>query len=166
MQYGRAFIDGHKIANLESNQSVILGVLTYLFMRYAQMPLLRWIPEYSVYVPELDSHHQKLFDILNSAYENVMNALEVECALPIIDELSMLTKCHISAEEQYMRERGYQDIDIHIETHRELTHKIEILRKNYQGNNLEATKELIIILGNWLLHHVINEDWKYYETCL
>ena len=127
------------------------------------MPLLRWIQEYSVNEAELDSHHQKMFDILNRAYENIMNSLEVDCALPIIEELSTLTKHHISAEEQHMREKGYQEIDTHIATHREFTHKIETLRANYHGNNLEATKELIIMLGNWLLHHVINEDWKYSE---
>jgi len=129
-------------------------------------PLLRWIQEYSVNEAELDSHHQQMFDILNRAFENVMNSLEVDYALPIIDELSTLTRYHISEEEQYMRERGYKDIDTHIATHREFTHKIETLRRNYQGNNLEATKELIIVLGNWLLHHVINEDWKYSELSI
>jgi len=126
-------------------------------------PLLSWKQGYSVNEAELDSHHQKMFEILNRAYENVMNSLEVDHALPIIEELSTLTRCHISAEEQYMREKGYQEIDSHIVTHREFTHKIDTLRTNFRGNNLEATKELIIMLGNWLLHHVINEDWKYSE---
>jgi len=127
------------------------------------MPLLKWSQEYSVNQVELDSHHQKMFDILNRAYENMMNSLEVEYALPMIEELSTLARHHISAEEQYMRARGYQGIDGHIETHREFTHNIETLRTNYSGNNLEATRELIVILGNWLLHHVINEDCKYSE---
>jgi hemerythrin-like metal-binding protein len=105
-----------------------------------------------------------MFDILNRAYENMMNSLEVEYALPIIEELSTLTRYHIAAEEQYMRARDYQGIDRHIETHREFTQEIDTLRRNYNGNNLEATRELIVMLGNWLLHHVINEDWKYSET--
>lgn len=125
------------------------------------MPLLRWVQEYSVNESELDCHHQKMFDILNKAYENVMNSPEVDCALTIIEELSTLTSYHIAAEEQYMRERAYQEIDAHIVTHREFIHKIETLRNNYQGNNLEAIRELIVVLGNWLLHHVINEDCKY-----
>jgi len=124
-------------------------------------PLLRWVQEYSVNEAELDSHHQKMFDIFNRAYEHVMNSLEVDYALPIIEELSAITKSHISAEEQYMRENGYQEINAHIVTHREFMYKIETLQRNYNGNNLEATRDLIIILGNWLLHHVINEDWKY-----
>jgi len=127
------------------------------------MPLLRWIQEYSVNEDELDNHHRKMFDILNRAYENVMNSLEVDCALPIIEELSAIAKYHISAEEQPKKKKGNREIKTNIPTHREFTHKIETLRANYHGNNLEATKELIIMLGNWLLHHVINEDWKYSE---
>jgi hemerythrin-like metal-binding protein len=125
------------------------------------MPLLKWVQEYSVNESELDSHHQKMFDILNRAYENVMNSLEVDYALPIIEELSTLTKYHIAAEELYMRERCCQEMATHVATHREFINNIETLRTNYNGNNLEATKQLIVMLGNWLLHHVINEDWKY-----
>lgn len=127
------------------------------------MPLLKWIQEYSVNHAELDDHHRQMFDILNRAYENMMNSLEVAYALPIIEELATLAKYHIAAEEQYMRERNYQEIDRHIDKHKEFTHEIETLRMNYNGNNLEATRGLIVMLGNWLLHHVINEDWKYSE---
>jgi hemerythrin len=126
-------------------------------------PLLRWVQEYSVNEAELDSHHQKMFGIFNRAYEHVMNSLEVDYALPIIEELLTVTRSHISAEEQYMRVNGYHGINSHIVTHREFIYKIETLQRNYQGNNLEATKDLIIMLGNWLLHHVIDEDWKYSE---
>jgi len=55
------------------------------------MPLLSWDPGYSVKEEVLDTHHQELFDLLNTVYENVMNSLEVECVLPIIDKLSEYT---------------------------------------------------------------------------
>ena len=127
------------------------------------MPLLSWKPEYSVHEAELDSHHQKLFHLLNSAYENVMNSLEVDCVIPIIDELTQYIKYQLSAEEQYLREKEYNGIDAHIEKHREFTHTIESLKSKYHGNNLEVTQELIIVLGNWLLKHVITEHRKYSE---
>jgi hemerythrin len=126
-------------------------------------PLLRWIPGYSVNNEELDSHHQKMFRILNAVYDNVMNTQELDCVLPIIDELSKLTSSHISAEEQIMRDMGYQEIEAHIATHRDFMRKIDALRTSYQGNNLQVTQELITMLGNWLLRHIINEDWKYSE---
>ncbi|HXE95985.1 MAG TPA: hemerythrin family protein [Dongiaceae bacterium] len=127
------------------------------------MSLFSWKPEYSVHDASLDSHHQKLFAILNSVYENVMNSCELDCILPMIDELSAYTKYHFTAEEQYMREKGIPGIDVHMEEHREFTHKIETLRTSYHNNDLEVSRDLIIVLGEWLLKHVIKEDRKYAE---
>ena len=107
-------------------------------------PLLSWKPEYSVNEAELDSNNMKLLDILNNLYENVMNSLEVDCVLPIIDELSQHTTSHFTAEEQHMREKEFHDIDAHITKHREFTNTIESLKAQNNGNNLEVAKELII----------------------
>lgn len=125
------------------------------------MSLFTWKPEYSVHDAELDRHHQKLFAILNSVYENVMNSLEVDSIIPKIDELSLYTTYHFSAEEQHMLEIGFPELDEHIAKHREFTHSIEALRASYHNNDLEVSRDLIIVLGEWLLHHVIKEDHKY-----
>lgn len=127
------------------------------------MPLLRWLPEYSVNEAELDNDHKKLFDIFNTVYENVMSSQEVDCVLPFIEELSNYTRYHLSAEERHMREMGFQEIDAHISEHREFTHNIEALKTHFHGNNLEVARELIILLGEWLLRHVLTEDRKYSE---
>jgi hemerythrin len=127
------------------------------------MPLLIWKQGYSVNEAILDSHHQKLFSLLNTAYENVMNSLEVDSVLPIIEELSEYTRYHFAEEEQYLREKGFQEADDHIAQHGEFTRSIESLKAHYHGNNLEAAQELIVILGEWLLRHVIKEDRKYAE---
>lgn len=125
------------------------------------MPLLLWKPEYSVNDVELDSHHQQLFSLLNTVYENVMNSLEVDSVLPLIDRLTEYTSSHFTAEEQHMRDKGAPEIDGHISMHRDFAQKIEIMKSHYHGNNLEITKELLIVLGDWLLHHVLKEDRKY-----
>jgi hemerythrin-like metal-binding protein len=130
-------------------------------MRYVHMSLLSWKPEYSVNEAELDKHHIKLFEILNTVYENVMNSTEVDCVLPNLNELSECTTSHFTAEEQHMREKEFHEIDAHITKHREFTHTIETLKTHCNGNNLEVAKELIILLGDWLLSHVLTEDKKY-----
>jgi hemerythrin-like metal-binding protein len=127
------------------------------------MPLLSWKPGYSVNEVVLDSHHQELFCILNTVYENVMNSLEVDCVLPIIDKLSEYTRYHFSTEEQFMREKEFRELDDHIAKHREFTHTIEKLRTRYHDNDLEVTRELIIVLGDWLLRHVLKDDMRYSE---
>lgn len=127
------------------------------------MSLFVWKPEYSVNEAVLDSHHQKLFSVLNSVYENVMNAPVVDRVLPKIDELSAYKRYHFATEELYMKEMGFPDIDGHVAKHREFTHKIEALRAEYRNNDLDVTRELIIVLGEWLLGHVLKEDRKYSE---
>lgn len=127
------------------------------------MSLIIWKPEYSVHEPTLDSHHQKLFGILNTLYESVMNSSDVDCVPSLFDELSEYTMYHFSAEEQYMEEKGFRGIDDHISKHREFSQKIEKLKTQYRSHDLEVTRELIIVLGEWLLHHVIKEDRKYAE---
>lgn len=125
------------------------------------MSLFVWKPEYSVNESVLDGHHQQLFTVLNSVYENVMNAPEVDCVLPKIDLLSEYTNYHFSTEEAYMKEKSYPEIAEHIAKHREFTHTIEALRTSYHNNDLEIAKNLIIVLGEWLLGHVLKEDMKY-----
>jgi hemerythrin-like metal-binding protein len=125
------------------------------------MSLFSWKPEYSVNEATLDHHHQQLFSVLNSVYENVMNSPDLDCVVPKIDELSNYTKYHFSTEEQYMRDLGLPEIDSHIAMHRDFTHTIESLRASYHNNDLEISKNLIVVLGEWLLQHVLKEDIKY-----
>ncbi|MFA7402597.1 MAG: bacteriohemerythrin [Pelobacteraceae bacterium] len=130
------------------------------------MSLFTWKPEYSVHEARLDNDHQKLFHILNSVYENIMSSSEVDFILPKINELSEYTLDHFSSEEQYMKSKGIPDIDNHIAKHREFTNKIEKLRNDYHNNDLETSKDLIIVLGEWLLQHVLKEDKKYSESSI
>jgi len=128
------------------------------------MPLLSWKPGYSVNEVLLDNHHRELFDLLNTVYENVMNSREVDFVLPIIDRLSEYTGYHFSAEEQYMREKGLTGIDDHIAKHREFSRTVDTLKTRCNDNNLDVTRELIIVLGEWLLHHVLRDDMIYSGT--
>lgn len=125
------------------------------------MPLLKWKPEYTVKKAELDSHHIWLFNALNSAYENVMNSSEPNGITAVVDEVSEYIKYHFSAEEHLMKEYGYDGIDAHIAEHILFTNNIGMLKTNYHENDLDASKELIIVLGDWILHHILVEDMKY-----
>lgn len=125
------------------------------------MSLFSWKPDYSVHDATLDSHHQKLFTILNTVYEQVMNSPELDSILPMINELSEYTDYHFSAEEQYLKTLQFTGLDEHIAKHREFSRTIDALRNEYHNNDLEVSRELIIVLGEWLLRHVLREDRKY-----
>ena len=125
------------------------------------MPLFVWKSDYSVDAELLDQHHQKLFSLLNALYENTMHSKETDHVLPIINELQEYTKYHFLAEEQYMQDKGFVGAAEHILKHRDFTLRIEGLSSQYRDDDLEVTRDLIVVLGNWLLHHVLEEDHKY-----
>ena len=125
------------------------------------MPLFTWYKSYSVNNEELDNHHQALFDMLNRLYGNCLDKDKTNCLAPIVEELVSYANYHFSAEEQYMRSIGYKEIDKHISEHGAFTQRVLQLKQVTDKNDLELTKELIVFLGNWLLHHVMEEDKKY-----
>jgi hemerythrin len=125
------------------------------------MTLFTWKESYSVHVEELDSHHKALFGIVNRLYENCLDAGTLGRLDPIINELAAYTVFHFSAEERYMTDTGFRELPGHVLMHQAFSRRIEQLRQNSSRNDLELTKELIVFLGSWLLHHVLEEDKLY-----
>lgn len=125
------------------------------------MELFTWYKKYSVNNGELDKHHEKLFEIMNRLYSNCFNNKNVNDLGPIIEELESYSDYHFKAEEQHMRNIGYKDIDKHRAEHRAFTQRTLQLRHVVDKDDFELSKELIVFLGNWLLHHVMEEDKKY-----
>lgn len=125
------------------------------------MILFTWYKKYSVNNEELDEHHKALFNIINKLYENCIyidnrNGLE-----QIIDELILYSNYHFTAEEQHMKNIGYKEIEKHISEHISFKQRALQLQQDIDKNDYEGSKELIAFLGNWLLHHVMEEDKKY-----
>jgi len=125
------------------------------------MELFTWYKKYSVNNEELDNHHKALFDMLNRLYENCLGKDRPHCLDPIIEELVSYSNYHFSAEEQYMRNLKYRDIDKHISEHKAFTQRALQLQQVVSKDDFELTKELIVFLGNWLLYHVMVEDKKF-----
>ena len=125
------------------------------------MELFTWYTKYSVNDEELDNHHKALFGILNRLYENCKQNNSVNNLEHIVEELVSYSNYHFSAEEKHMRMQGYKDIDKQIAQHRAFTDRALRLQQISEKNEPELSKELIVFLGNWLLHHVMEEDKKF-----
>ncbi len=124
------------------------------------MPLFIWHKKYSVGNEELDSHHKNLFDIFNRLYDNCLEPDSAGCSGTIIDELISYSEYHFLAEEEQMRKTGYAERGRHMQMHRNFSERALRLRKLDDASDQEVAKELIVYLGNWLLHHVMEEDRK------
>jgi hemerythrin len=125
------------------------------------MPLLTWKDEYSVNVEELDNHHKELIRILNELYSDCLKVDNIDCVGSKLDDLVAYASYHFQAEEQYMRQIQYFEVDEHIEKHHGFTYKITEMKQIPYENQLELTKDLIVYIGKWFLRHVLEEDKKY-----
>jgi hemerythrin len=125
------------------------------------MELFKWYKSYSVNNEELDIHHKTLCNIINKLYGNCFVNDQPNCLEPIVEELVSYSNYHFSAEEQHMRNIGYKDIEKQISEHNIFKHKTLQLQHVVNKNDIELTKELIVFLGKWFLHHVIEEDKKF-----
>jgi hemerythrin len=127
------------------------------------MPLFSWKEEYSVQNAELDQHHKQFISILNGLYGKCFDVGKLEAVDNLIEELLTTVSFHFTAEENFMRERGFTGLDSHIEKHATFNSKILELKHNFRTDNLELTRELITFLGKWLLTHILKEDRQYAE---
>ena len=125
------------------------------------MALFTWYNKNTVNNEELDEHHKALFDIFNKLYSICFEKKNYKCIGPIVEELISYSHYHFSAEETHMVRIGFKELDRHIIEHMQFGLRTLQLQQVAENNEHEATKELIISLGVWLLNHVIIEDKKY-----
>jgi hemerythrin-like metal-binding protein len=67
---------------------------------------------------------------------------------------------HFRAEEHYMRDIEYKDIDKQIAEHNYFKEKALELGDKSKTTDYMLCHDIIVFLGNWLMHHVIEEDKK------
>jgi hemerythrin-like metal-binding protein len=124
------------------------------------MPLLTWYKMYSVNDDVLDEQHKTLFGIFNKLYDSCVKK-EIGSAFDnLVDELISYAGYHFSTEERYMEEAGYEDIERHRQEHLSFSQRTMQLKHTDESDKDDLAKELIVYLGNWILHHVIEEDRK------
>ncbi|WP_024955176.1 bacteriohemerythrin [Sulfurospirillum arcachonense] len=122
---------------------------------------LTWQEIYSLNNNQIDTEHQKLFQIASKAFTVTSNDKKLDKIRNVLKELLSYTKTHFKNEEQYMESISYPDL----ETQKTLHNKIIDSMKNFtrklpKMNLLEIEKELAHLVEIWFIHHIIYEDKK------
>ena len=122
------------------------------------MSTFAWNDSYSVGNAEIDSHHQRLFDIFSRLYGQSLDHDDLQAFAAIVKELGSYAKYHFKIEEGYMCTVRFDDIERHVCMHNYFNSRVSDINRRLAEGNIEACRELIFFLGNWLKHHVIEED--------
>jgi len=129
------------------------------------MAKIKWLEDFSVGNQEIDNQHKKWIEIYNKAHDKMMGNILIENKSNIgkdaLKEMIEYGKYHFASEEDFMEKIKYQGIEKHKEIHKNLVQKLNDLDKQIQQGTYILNTEIMKIIENWIVDHIINEDQKY-----
>ena len=125
------------------------------------MELIKWTEKYSVGMDEIDNQHKGLVIIIKEVF-NLMSEGQAKNKLnEIFDHLTDYTKKHFYTEEKMMIKYAYSSYDEHVEEHSKFIDKLESLKSEFKDGKVTISLEVLSLLKDWLLNHILISDKKY-----
>lgn len=126
------------------------------------MPFMEWSDKLSVGVDSIDVQHQRLVMVLNELFDALGQGKGADKLRIIVDSLLAYVAMHFAYEERLMARAGFPGLDAHKREHEDLTKKVlAIHAKLKSGAGFDVAIELVELLKNWLIHHIMISDKKY-----
>jgi len=123
--------------------------------------LIDWEDKFSVNIPEIDSQHKKLLDIINTLYKAFKAGKAKKEVKKILNDLVGYTSYHFGTEERYFDQFNYPENDVHKEEHDKLTAQVLEFQKNIDSGKVTLSAEIMEFLKTWLEEHILHSDKKY-----
>jgi hemerythrin-like metal-binding protein len=125
------------------------------------MALIGWDKSYSVGDHDLDTHHQKLIELIVRLSEHEGKDTEAEQVEEILLELTDYLDYHFRAEEKWMQEGGYPDLARHRKIHEGFLSRILFFQRAFREKKATLAADLLLFLRTWLINHILNTDRAY-----
>ncbi len=125
------------------------------------MSFLEWSSKYELGIGVVDEQHERLFQIVNSLYDSVVNGEEQNVLGEILDELIDYTVYHFETEEEKFEHYSYPKLQEHKREHNDLTLQVLELQKKFYNHELTITYDVLDFLSEWLKDHTTNSDYEF-----
>ena len=123
--------------------------------------LFPWTPGYSVGIPQIDTQHKVLIQLINDLHAAMSAGHGKDALGKILDELVRYTEVHFTSEEGMLRQKRYSKLTEHHVVHQDLTRQVVELRDKYRANALALTVDVMYFLQRWLADHIMVHDQAY-----
>jgi hemerythrin len=123
------------------------------------MQRVEWTKELELGIPVIDKQHQRIVDTINTLADKD-TAIDEETLNAVINGLIDYTYSHFAFEETLMEEAGYEYLQVHQQTHKAFTRRVdEIYELSQKGE--DVTETIASLLQAWLINHIMEEDRNY-----
>ncbi len=122
---------------------------------------IKWTPELSVGVNEIDEQHQKLYAIIDELVKAQSAVVDKSAVLAIITQLVDYSDYHFRTEDNYMIENSYPLFLSHRKEHLAYIKKMGSLIDDLENKGATLTEDILEFLCNWWQTHIAESDLKY-----
>jgi methyl-accepting chemotaxis protein/hemerythrin len=125
-----------------------------------------WTKEIEIGIPEIDTQHKKLIDLINKLYDSMKANQGVENLLHLYDELVEYTIYHFDFEEDFISKKGYTHVPNHRQLHENLKADVAAQREKFANGESVIGFNLLSFLEDWIRTHIMIQDRKYADFIL
>ncbi|GFO68774.1 hypothetical protein GMLC_23530 [Geomonas limicola] len=122
------------------------------------MSIVTWDESFRINIGSIDSHHEHLVQLLNTAYAEFSSNAPPENLGLVLHELLNYSKYHFTEEEKHMKLVGYPAFQHHRDEHNLFIVKVTKLEKLFSRGEKSLSVETIVFLKNWIANHILASD--------
>jgi hemerythrin len=125
------------------------------------MPFLEWSKGLEIGDPVIDGEHQHLIHVINDLYDMMEGESAPEKFAELVQKVIDYSLYHFTHEESLFAPTAYPYAEEHKKEHVLLRERLTNLQKKMDSSNQNQTAmEVMILLKEWLIHHVPMVDAK------
>ncbi|MFH2123036.1 MAG: bacteriohemerythrin [Pseudomonadota bacterium] len=128
------------------------------------MAQIEWSDSMSVKNAVIDAQHKEWIAIYNRMDHLLLHGGSGELSSAVADAFQAMQEYagyHFRQEEEYLKEINYPDLVAHKRLHTDFDDQLYRYSREIRNGELVLGTEVLSILKNWLLQHIIHEDQKY-----
>ncbi len=125
------------------------------------MEPFQWHDSFSVGVKVVDTHHKKLFSIVNELIAGVNAGNSRKNIYKVLMELVDYTEYHFKTEEEFFK--MHPQFKDHQLIHKKFVKSISDFTSSFHSGDVELGNNVLHFLVDWLKTHVLDLDRNYFE---
>jgi hemerythrin len=120
---------------------------------------VKWSADLSVGVEAIDNQHKQLFAIVGELQSAITKGRGQKQMHLILEKLIAYAETHFTAEEAFLEEIGYPELEIHTHEHAQLVLKVRRFQQRLRQERI--TTPVLQFLNYWLKNHIMSSDLEY-----
>ena len=125
------------------------------------MPFFVWSRAFSLGEEHLDEQHRIIFALLNRLYDYLGNGNAPQENDRLLLELRDHVNTLFNYEEDLLVSINYPELEKHKSMHRYFVSQLDEFKHCDGKGWATLNSSLLLFLRDWLLNHILQEDWKY-----